>query len=451
MLSTAYLGLTFFIVFVEKVRKRKTVFDFLTFFHLIFCLMYSIPGFILAINLGGKGIEKNSFFEFNINNAQLLLAIFIGYFTILLGFYSYSAKKYAKKITIKWHSEKTIFRITAFLLIFACLSVQVYALQFGGVLNAVSQSTFIRTSVEKGGVFVFFKHFMFLSFCASYLIYASIFLRKRKNPKLILYLVFIISVICTVVGVTITGGRAHLIIYFLTFYLVDIIVRRKIPWLATFTLIVPSILFILYGKAFFFSLSGINDGFSRVQELFLAALESQSESSGGFDDLIDNFSYQIYSLKAALSIDYPQRLFIDWYYGIISFLPERLLNIELPETISALNTTYIVGTNDFTIPTGMFAFGIYSFYWPGLIVVCFVYGWIGSFIETVCYNHLFQTYWMPFIYIMSAQIWIDFFTSGDPGIFLFADFGFLLSIFILLIFGSKIYFGKKNNHLKNKI
>jgi hypothetical protein len=60
---------------------------------------------------------------------------------------------------------------------------------------------------------------------------------------------------------------------------------------------------------------------------------------------------------------------------------------------------------------------------------------------------------MPFIYVMLAQIWIDFFTSGDPGIFLFADFGFLVAIFILLVIGSKITItksSKKSSYTNNK-
>lgn len=451
MLAVAYLGLTLFIILIEIFRKKKVVFDFWSFFNFIFCLMYSIPAFLMSANLGVKGVTNTGGFKFNINDAQVLLAIFLGYFTILIGFRSASAQNNARKIILSWRSEKMILKVAIFLLLFSCVSVQIYASQFGGVITAISKATFIRTAVAEGGILVFFKHFMFLSFCASYLLAALIFYQKRRKHKLFLYTAFVISVICTVIGVTITGGRAHLIIYFLTFYLVKVIVNNKVPWLLTISLLLPSILFVLYGKAFFFSLSGIKDGFDAVRELFVAGIESQSEQSEGFSNLVGNFSYQIYSLKAALSTDYPQRLFIDWYYGIVSFLPERLLNIQLPETISTLNTTYITGTNEFKIPTGMFAFGIYSFSWPGLIVVCFAYGWIGSFLETICYNHLFKAYWMPFIYVMSAQIWIDFFTSGDPGIFLFAYFGYLLSIFILFIMGSKISIGKEKNYRNTKI
>lgn len=451
MLALAYLGLTLFILLVEIYRKKKLIFDFWSFFNLIFCLMYTLPAFIMSADLGIDEVEYSGRIKFNINDAQVLLAIFLGYFTILIGFHSASAKNIARQINISWHSDSKILKVAIFLLFFSCISVQIYASQFGGVMNAISQATLIRTSVAEGGIFVFFKHFMFLSLCASYLLAALIFYQKPKKHKLFLYTAFVISALCTVIGVTITGGRAHLIIYFFTFYLVKVITNRKIPWLLTISLLAPSILFILYGKAFFFSLSGIQDGFDAVQELFVAGMESQSEQSEGSSDLIGNFSYQLYSLKAALSVDYPQRLFIDWYYGIASFLPERLLNIEVPATISTLNTAYIVGTNEFTIPTGMFAFGIYSFSWSGLIFVCFVYGWTGNFLETIFYNHLNQSAWMPFLYVMVAQIWIDYFTSGDPGIFLFADFGYLLAIFILFVVGSKISIGKNNNYQNSKI
>lgn len=438
MLAVAYLGLTLFILLIEFLRKKKVVFDFLSFFNLMFCLMYPIPAFLMSANLGSDGVEDTGVFKFSIYDAQLLLAIFLGYFTILISFYSASAQNYARKITIRWQSEEKVFRIAILLLLFSCISVHIYASQFGGILSAISKATFIRMTLAEGGNFVFFKHFMFLSFCPSYLLAAFIFDRKRRKNKLFLYTAFVISALYTVIGVTITGGRAHLIIYFLTFYLVRIIKNRKIPWLLTIYLLVPSSLFILYGKSFFFSLSGIKDGFDSVIKLFLTAVESQSENSDGLSSLVENFSYQIYSLKAALDAEYPLRLFIDWYYAIISFLPERLIEIDLPETLSSFNTRNIVGNNDFMIPTGMFAFSIYSFSWPGLIIVCLIYGWIGSFLETILYNNLNQAAWMPSIYVMVAQIWIDFFTAGDPEIFLFGDFGYLLSLFILFTVGSRI-------------
>ncbi|WP_414621934.1 O-antigen polymerase [Calothrix sp. CCY 0018] len=442
MLAIAYLGLTLFILFIEIVRKKKVVFDFLSFFNLMFCLMYPFPAFLMSANLAFDGSEYTGAFKFSIYDAQVLLAIFLGYFVIIIGFYSISAKNYARKTTVTWQGDKQILRIAIFLLLFSCISVQIYAYQFGGLMSAISKATFIRTAVAEGGTLVFFKHFMFLSFCPSYLLAAFIFDKKTRKHKLFLYTAFVISAFSTVIGVTITGGRAHLIIYFLTFYLVKIIVSKKVPWLLTISLLLPSILFILYGKAFFFSLSGIKDGFDSVLELLVTSIESQSEDSDGFSSLVANFSYQIYSLKAALEADLPLRLFIDWYYGIISFLPERLIEVEIPETLSTFNTRYIAGNNDFMIPTGMFAFGIYSLSWPGLIIVCFIYGWVGCFLENFFYNNLNQAAWMPFLYVMAAQIWIDFFTAGDPEIFLFADFGYLLSIFILFAVGSRISINK---------
>ncbi|MEA5597652.1 O-antigen polymerase [Rivularia sp. UHCC 0363] len=438
MLAIAYLGIILFILFIEITRKKKVVFDFLSFFHLMFCLMYPLPAFLMSANLGFDGDEYSGAFTFTIYDAQLLLAIFLGYFIILVGFYSASAQIYAKKTIVTWRSEKTILRIAIFMLLFSFISVQIYASQFGGLTSAISKATFIRTAVAEGGTLVFFKHFMFLSFCPSYLLAAFIFDNKIRKHKLFLYTAFVISAFSTVIGVTITGGRAHLIIYFLTFYLVKVIVSKKLPWLLTISLLLPSIIFILYGKAFFFSLSGIKDGFDSVREILVTSVETQSKDTDGFSSLIANFSYQIYSLKAAFNAEYPLRLFIDWYYGIIAFLPERLIEVDMPETLSTFNTRYIAGNNDFMIPTGMFAFGIYSLSWPGLIIVCFIYGWVGCFLENFFYHNLNKAAWMPFLYVMAAQIWIDFFTAGDPEIFLFADFGYLLSLFILFAAGSQI-------------
>lgn len=451
MSSLAYLGIIVFIFFTEIVRQKKTIFDFLSFFNILFCLMLPLPAFLLATNLVKKTSELS--FNLNVNDVQILLAIFLGYLTIFVGFYSQGAIKYGKALKIEWRDRQVILTIAIFLLLLSTVAIHIYAAQFGGVVNAMSQATSIRTNTAEGaGPLSFFKHFMFLSYLASYLLASLILLKPRKKYRFFFYSAFVLSAINSIIAATTTGGRGHLIFYFLIFYLRRVIVSKKIPWLFTIILFMTGGLLILYGKTFFFSLSAIKDGFGAVQEVFLEGLDSQEPDKGSFlDDLVSNFSYPLYSLQAAFHTEYPQRLFVDWIYGIVAFLPERLLNVDVPDTISTLNTIYIVGNDEFEIPTGMFAFGIYSLSWLGLIIVCFSYGWIGRYLQTLLYQHIWDTSWMPFVYVMTAQMWIDYFTAGDPRIFLFADFWALFGLFILFTIGSKISLVRYSHHSKNTV
>ncbi|NJL11335.1 MAG: hypothetical protein HC908_17505 [Calothrix sp. SM1_7_51] len=195
----------------------------------------------------------------------------------------------------------------------------------------------------------------------------------------------------------------------------------------------------MYGKLFFFSLSGFQEnGFEGFIKLLVEGVNSQQgEVEGsGLDRFVSNFSYPFYSLGTALNAEYPLRLFIDWIIAIITFLPERLLNIQgLPESITPLNTGYILRVDEVTfgIPPGLLAFAVYSLSWTGLVFVCFTYGWIGRYFETVLLRHVDDAPWVSFLYAVTAQIWIDYYTAGDPLIFLFADFWALAGCFFFVL------------------
>lgn len=449
MAAAAYLGLIFFIAFTEIMRKKKHKFDFLLYFNIMFCLMYPFPAFLLGANLGGKVSEHELGVKLNVNDVQMLMAIFLGYLFIIIGFRFQSNQKREKVLKIEWHDDKIIKRIALFLVFFSGIAIHIYTLPFGGAINAMSQATYIRENVaEEVGAFAFFQHFMFLSYLGSYLLASFIFFKHPKKNNLFLQTAFVVSLINSIIAATVTGGRAHLIFYGLMFYLNYILINKKIPWTFTIALLIPSGLFVLYGKAFFFSLSAMKDGLGAVGQVFLEGVETKSQNGSMFDELISNFSYTLYSLKAALYTEYPLRLFADWIYAVISFLPERLLNIDgLPDTISPLNTEYILGTsnNSFGIPPALLAFGIYNLSWCGLIIVCFSYGWIGSYLEMIINRHIYDKPWMPFVYAIASQMWIDYYTSGDPQIFFFADFWSLAGMLILFGFGSKISLVKYHN------
>lgn len=446
MLALSYLGLILFILWIEFARRKKTKFDFLTFFNFIFILMLPLPALILSIGLERPDLHIHTVFQLNINDSKILLSIVIGYFVILAGYYSNSTNIYSKKIEIKWLSEKKIFTIAIIFFFVSFISIQLYCLQFGGVIIALSQSTWIRMDLAEGaGPLSFLQHFMFLSYFCSYLFFSLISYKSMSKYRPLLALLFLISATNSIITTFVTGGRANLIYYFLIFYLANLIRKNRIPWLITLFLLCFAMLFTLYGKTFFFSLSFITDGFFAFQEALSENINNQPSEGSAFEEILNNFSFPLYSLNTALNTEYSLRLFVDWIYGIITFIPERILNIEVPETISTINTKFIIGSNEFEIPTGMFAFAIYSLSWPGLIIVCYLYGWLGKYFQNIMYEHLKTSNWMPFIYVIFSKIWIDFFTAGDPRVFLFTDFWALLGNGVLFLFASNITVAKSNN------
>ncbi|NJL11336.1 MAG: oligosaccharide repeat unit polymerase [Calothrix sp. SM1_7_51] len=252
MVVLAYVALIVFIIFSEVIRVKENKFDFLLYFNIMFCLMYAFPGFAIAANLSGQGTEHSLGVTVNTSDIQLLLAIYIGYFLIIIGFDSNSAKKYGKLLNIQWRNDNIIFCIALFLVIISGISTHLYGSQFGGVLNAMSQATQIRNNTaEQVGALAFIRHFMFLSYLASYILASFLYSRKLKKYKLLICTAFVISIINSVISATTTGGRAHLIFYFLMFMLGYIIISKKIPMLFLIYLLIPSVLFVCMENYFF--------------------------------------------------------------------------------------------------------------------------------------------------------------------------------------------------------
>lgn len=454
MLACTYLGLIIFIFFLEVIRKKETVFDFLTLFNLIFILCYPLPAFLLTVGLGTKElIIGNNVYQ---GDPQTTIAIFLGYFVVVVGFYSKSAVALGKHIVIKPKKDQTVIALAILVLLLGCVSIYIYSLQYGGLVNAMSQTILIRSGssrVGESGNLVFFKHFMFFSYFSSYLLGALAFskINFRRHPLIGIGLIilFIGSIVISFIASTLGASRASLIYYFVGFYLVYTLKTKRIFSLATIPIIFGISLFLIYGKTLFFSLTALPLGFEAIAERFIKSINSASSSSGeGFDfySFLANFSFPLYSLEASLNTVYQPRFFIDWINGFLALIPSKVFNITKELNVSYYNTIYLIQTDAYEIPAGFLAFGIYSMSWLGLIIVGFTYGWIGRYIQTIFNRHLSKMDWIPFIYSLTAQVWIDFQPAGDPQLYIRKYFWFFISMVLMLFMASKISFDKQINN-----
>ncbi|MCL1467423.1 O-antigen polymerase [Argonema galeatum] len=443
MLAMTYIALIGFILFLEIFRKKETLFDFLSWFNVIFCLSYPFPAFLLEANFNHKTIElmydSRTIYT---SDLQTTVAIFMGYLCVIVGFYAKSATKYAKYFSIQQNKDWKIILYAIGLLLFACLSIQIYGSQYGGVLVALTQTNLIRAGVVESGPLVFFKQFIFTSFFASYLLASILFIRKYKTLRIILLVIFAFSVVVAFVAATLSSGRIPLINYFLGFYLVSVVYSGKLSLGITIPAIVGVFLFILYGKVLFFSLTAIPRGLDAVIDTFTQAIQNDTSSGGGLYSFMSNFVYPVHSLDSAFKEVYEPRFFVDWIYGLLSLIPSRVLNgvlgIDLPPSAADWNSEFVLGVRTTTVPPGVLAFGIYSMSWLGLILFCFVYGWVGRYLQSILIRYIKDIYWMPFLYVLTLQVWTDFTPTGDPRIYLINYFWFLLSSTILLLGIGKI-------------
>jgi hypothetical protein len=437
MLSITYLLLFFTVIFVEIIRKKANLLDFLTFFHLLFILFYVFPGFSLS-----KTAESSSGFVLNFqSNLKILIAVYLGYFLVLVGFYSKSAIKFARKFYIKQFSDKKLIKISDFLLILAIVSILIYSAQYGGLINAISQSSAIRSGRIESGILVLFKNFFEGAEYASYFLASVVIFSKKtkNNPLLCSKLIF--SIILTLVTALMKSSRASIIKYFIGFALVYIVYKNKIPWITLAIFVMISFAVILYGDPLFASLSSIPDGYDSFATEFSQRLEIEANKNTGNSSghrLAEQFDHPLQSLDTAFNNEYQFRWFSDFIFSFTSLLPSRLIPIETPKNLSNLNTFLSLGHNDWTRPPGLFAVGIYSMSWMGLITVSFCYGWLGRFLQTVLIKAQNNHSWISFLYVTILGIWSEAINNGDPALVVRGNaLFFLVVIFIFSFYPQK--------------
>jgi hypothetical protein len=448
-----YCLLIFVILVLELTRRKSSIIDFLSLFNLGYLMWYVFPGILIAIapNQALSGVWLNVV-QYT-NKPQTALAIFAAYILIFLGFHARSARNLSTKIKIESRNSKLIFFFTIGLLSFCLFCLYIYSSAQGGIIKAISQAIAVRSGTGDGtpGEATIMLRFIGGTAFASYLLAAYVFTDVRKQDKLLQVVLFIIAVIGSICSFLVRAGRLDVIFYLLGFYQIVVPKTKKIPVVFSLLFAFFAAMFLFYGKEFFGALGAIPDGWDAVQNAFNERLVEGEKGDTGFDiyQFMSNFYYPIISLDVAFGKDYELRWFKDLFDGFISILPDRMLGGEPPKTILYYNTVYIVGAFDFAIPTGMLAFAVYSLWWPGLMIVCWIYGWIGGYLQTVFNRHREDIFWMPFFYSIVSQNWVVI-QSVDPESYFQSNFIFLVSTLALLTIGAKIHITSQKSEVRSQ-
>ncbi|NJL51559.1 MAG: hypothetical protein HC930_03900 [Hydrococcus sp. SU_1_0] len=189
-MSIAYLGLIIFIVIFELTRRKDTLFDFLSLFHLFFILLYPVPGFFITSLAGNYEVFDPHVIKLSVYDIQysiqVPIAIFITYFLVIFGYYSPSAFKYGSIINITSRSNRIFWITTTGILFLGILAVYVYSSQYGGIVEAIANANFIRTGSVERQALGFFIRLVYFNFFAAYLIASWLFI-KKINVKISFY------------------------------------------------------------------------------------------------------------------------------------------------------------------------------------------------------------------------------------------------------------------------
>ncbi len=413
------------IILAGSLLRRKV--DFLLFFNVFFLLAYVLAP--LHVWLGGSSYLPSAYLcayeRYEIGSSGFsALVIVVGYFAVVMGYHLGLARSAGRKIRLisTWTPSRAL-HVAGALLCVSFVAIGIYALQYGGLGQAMRLAIEIRRSAGvESGPFVFVKHFMAFSHVSLFLVFTSV-LTEGLRPRLVLkVLLGVLSCLGVALTAALEASRGNVLILGLVLYLTLAIHKRRLYVPLVLMGGAFAVVFILGGKSFYHGLVYGNpvEAFSRVLQTL--------GSVDVYRALWREFMHPFVSLEAALSttgnVTSP-RLFLDWVYALFYFIPERLFPMQMPDTVAHINTLMVIGIKESIILPGLLGFLWYSGLLPGVVLGGVVFGSIGRWLDAILGKNSQDPLCLG-LYLMVAVRWGKFTMTGEPEVALFSDFVWLI-------------------------
>ncbi|QNR07502.1 O-antigen polymerase [Macrococcoides canis] len=429
LINLLLLLLLFLILFVEVNRINRLKIDGLTFFNFWFLIVFVLVPFLI-LNFGSNFAHPTFYYLSLKGNIVIVLTIIIFYFSMIFAYYLTPNTN----VILKTSSNKNKYILfTILLTVLAIIGAYIFIDSYGGLSNLVSNVNTIRNgTLERntfGAFFGLFGNYIVILFW-SYLLYL---INKRKFNFKIIFLFGL-----SIYWLFLRGSRGSFIDLFLISYAI-IVLKTQRYHIKLLALIVPiSIFILLYGKSIFVSLDlGYQGIFDLIKDLnqnttFLESIQS----------VIHNFAHPFMSLN--LSFDKVEtlkdyRYFKDIPNAFIFYL--QLIGFERPDTITYLNTEYVIGRYESNIPPGIIAFGYYSLGVFGVLLTGAILGIFIKFIDSIYKNSKpsNEDKFLTVIYLIFISSIGQFIIVGDIRVTIIQEFHNIILILLYLMIFCKFY------------
>jgi len=413
------------IMFLEL--RRQSI-DFLFIFSGFYTVGYIISPLSILIG-GGDYVQSNVASAYAVYGAGSLKGIFAIVAFYILVRISYTRVRFdlGRKNIFQIGSDFA-YRFSIICLAVTIISTLIYSFQHGGLIRAISLAEQIRAGEIEGGSLVFFKNFLPFAYI-SFLMMFSIVLEEITNDSNISsksILMLCLSGIILFWVILLLAGRIRIISAVAIIYLSiknhtgKHHIKYFIP-LLTITVFVG-----LFGNALYQYLltENIRTIISFKDNLLV----------GIYSTIISEFSHMYISLSVAIQYEGTSRIMIDWVLGLLHLTPQRLVPIQVPGTISHVNTFLTRGEYTSEIIPGIVAFSWYSGSWFGPMIGGISYGLLGRICEDTL-DKVQQSPLKHIIYYSVAMIWgFTFIRSGDPRILFKQNFTWFVTYFIVAVY-----------------
>ncbi|WP_221074090.1 O-antigen polymerase [Agarivorans aestuarii] len=321
----------------------------------------------------------------------------LGYISILVGYKSGKNRSTLNGLSVN-EGFRYVKKARAFCFIFGPISavaLLVYINSFGGIMETILSASLVRR--HDGAVSSYTALRYVYPLVQPVAIFSfGLFLVTRKKIDLILFLLFFSF---TFLFLLINAGRANIVVFLGTLLLGYLSYKNRFSLIRLLPFLVVGLLLALYGNDFFSMLAGEAYFFNTDIDKVLLLLAK--EFSHVYVNLLKVHSFTLGS--GTSSILY----FQDIVSSLLELLPGGLEKNLFPHTVNPTK----INTINFKPPEGtgiivdLLTYGYYQLGLPGVIMCCFVYGFIFSKVD--CYFMRFRT-----VFHCLILVWFGFFAMG---------------------------------------
>jgi hypothetical protein len=432
-----FVALGVVIAIFEITRKREAQFDLLFFFNASFFVYYVLAPIHLIF--GGvdyatlPNIQRDYFSDQGFDSYILVVAILcaLAYFLTLAGYAAAQRCRSSGELPRLPDSVVTAVAIAMASVGLAALAA--YLLQFDSVLTPIVQAALIRAGEEQdAGSLAFLRNLIpVVGVCASILFALRLRQHAEERAPAVSKFVIVLFALVSIVALTTQGSRRTLMIYAMEFFFLFANVRNRTYMAPLSAIAIVTLALIFFGDIF---------SLGAVFGADYIASELETTVTQNFGAVYASFWRDFtYTFQAAVGVvdryeDLP-RLFVDIPLALVDLMPERLLPVSPPEALSAHSTlllTEIPVPLIAEVPPGYVGYMWYSGYFPGIVIGCFLYGYVGGWAASRLIGPARRDAVWMLIYTYLAFVYGYFIREGIPAMIVTERFHWFLAALVLL-------------------
>ncbi|PIC90899.1 hypothetical protein CSV71_02255 [Sporosarcina sp. P21c] len=414
------LLLAIFIVINEITRKKSNKnIEILTFINIIFFICFSLVPFLVYFYFENLHIwtQKN-----DINEIYYFMAVFyalISYIAIIFAYKTALKFKYKKLNLVE--SGKKNFHFSLIVTLVGWVFLVIFIQGVGGISNFFTTNTLYRGGNIEVSPVAFSRNLALFIPVGSFIMFYNV-LSSYSKYKYRNWFLLIVNFLVSLAIFYNRSGRLSLIIYIVTFFIIYSLFKKRNIYIYLVFLSPAILWFISFGKSMF--------------NYFFIGNFNVNNKSFDIESILSEFTFPFFTLANAIKFPFFQeepRLFIDFLYGVANLLPSAFIPIQIPKTVTMLNTESFGNISG--IPIDLVSLGFHSFGIAGIMIISLAFGFASGYTQKKLLDSnvkIIIVFYAQFIFFFALRV-----SYAEPTNFLKSNFSFLIVFVVFLLLYKK--------------